>query len=281
MSTGYGTYGSVRIEGEVLEKKLQQRSWDINYSDIVLEEVIGKGGYGVVHKGKWRNIAVAVKLIITETNKDEFLAEAELMHHMRPHENVMQLLGVCSQPVAIVSKFYENGSLLDWIISGKEMGTSMIVKVLKGIAAGMHHLHEENVIHRDLASRNILLTGNLDAVVADFGFARTVQDSAHRTTSDIGPIKWMSPESLITRSTSKKSDVWSFGVTLWEMLTRSEPYADLDLVNTILQVTQGRRLVAPNGCHPALKQILEQCFQTDPAARPDFQQIHNQLQTVQ
>src|SRR5689334_20038542 len=115
----------------------------------------------------------------------------------------------------------------------------------------------------------------MEAVVSDFGFARAAVESGAKTTSNVGPIKWMAPECLTQRLYSTKTDVYAFGITAWEVITRLTPYPTLDNVNTILFVTSGRRLDIPEYCPAELGQLIQQCWDVSPTVRPTMEEIYN------
>lgn len=144
-------------------------------------------------EGKWKGIQVAVKKLITidDTDTSDFLAEAALMKKMRPHPNVVLYLGVCREPLCLVTEFVANGNLLT-LIRKEPINDEMKLKICQGVAAGMLYLHEQGVLHRDLAARNILLDGLNNPKVCDFGMSRVAtDDSAHKTSANVGPIRWM------------------------------------------------------------------------------------------
>jgi serine/threonine protein kinase len=123
-------------------------------------------------------------------------------------------------------EYCEKGSLDKTLSGPKAYPMKKLLRIIKGIAAGVYHLHSENIVHRDLAARNILMAENLPRV-ADFGFSRAVErDGRGKTNASTGPIKWMAPESLRTKEYSKMSDVWSFGILCYEILAGKEPHAD-------------------------------------------------------
>ena len=157
------------------------------------------------------------------------------------------------------------------------------IKLINGIARGMLHLHSNNVIHRDLAARNILLS-NRDPKISDFGMSRTVIDefTEGKTKQNIGPLRWMSPESIKSSIYSTKSDVWMFGIVIYEIITRKEPH---DEKNDIMEVAilirdKGLTPTIPNDCNEILKEIMNQCWNIDPEKRPDFETICNMLEKV-
>jgi len=130
-------------------------------------------------------------------------------------------------------------------------------------------LHNNNIVHRDLAARNILLSGTGDPKISDFGMSRLVHDNKGNTTkADVGPIKWMAPESIKRKEYSKKSDIWTFGVVIWEVVTRQEPYEGEDLMELALSIRDtGRHLQIPD-CEPIFQSIMNQCFKNEPRDRP-------------
>lgn len=193
------SYASIPIrmeptKGYVHVGTLRTKTWEIPFNEIAVQKELGKGAYGVVYEGKWRNQTVAMKRIMGELTNEQlqdFLSEAELMSAILPHENVVQLYGVVSQPPCIVLKYYPNGSLLSYLNSEKELSTRTMFTILKGIAAGCAHLHKEKIVHRDLAARNVLLNQNMCPVVSDFGFARAMNQNmdSGKTKNEVGPIR--------------------------------------------------------------------------------------------
>jgi len=270
--------------------------WKIPYSELQMGKKIGAGGFGVVYKGRWRDQDVAIKQLLREealnpAQVEEFHREATLMVTIKPHQNVLKLLGVCMEPenpLAIVTEFCELGSLRD-LLDKKDTQISFlqVIKIAGDIAKGMQHLHQEKIYHRDLSARNILVSDSKYGwvcKVADFGLSRTVAEAAQEgtTKSDTGPLKWMAPESLLKKKYSSKSDAWSFGVTLWEILTREEPYPDLDNVNAASHVMhKGLKLKPPENCPVKLAELMNKCFETDPEKRPDFKDIIKILKDVE
>jgi len=156
------------------------------------------------------------------------------------------------------------------------------LRIIKGILAGMLHLSLENVIHRDLAARNVLLSDSLEAKVADFGLSRVSENNeAVYSRSVIGPIKWMSPEALSKKKYSEKSDVWAFGVTCCEILTRKDPYPNMDMIQvSIAVVSEDLTPILPRSCPPPLSKILMPCFSYEPEKRPTFATLLEQFELL-
>jgi len=218
----------------------------IGIVEMQLDEEIGRGAYGVVFSGFCRGSKVAIKQLDVkggtespdyQSQLDEFQAEAEFMITLPPHPNVVRLVGVTPPPnFWIVIEYLDKGSLYGLLHGNKTIDPTTQLNICKGIASGMAHLHKHKVIHRDLAARNILLDATFTAKISDFGLSRFAEADENKTKSDVGPIKWMSPESIKDKVYSDKSDVWSFGVTLWEVLTRKNPYPQMDLITVATKV---------------------------------------------
>jgi len=255
-------------------------SKEIDYRELSFGMELGRGAYGVVFRGEWRGGPVAIKQIFntfSENDLQAFRSEAGVMANLRPHSNVVQFLGITSNPkLCIVTEFLEGGSLYNMINSEAKINMEMVQTWVAGISAGMLHIHSEGVFHRDLAARNVLLTRGGMTKISDFGLSR-MGGSSSQTVSQTGPLKWMAPESIRNRVYSVQSDVWSFGVTLWEIVCRQEPFPELDAVQAALEVTQGSpplRLQPPSYCPLILVRLMKQCFVTEPANRPDFRAIN-------
>jgi len=167
-------------------------------------------------------------------------------------------------------------------LKSHKIDDSNLIRLSKEICAGMIHLHTEAIIHRDLAARNILLTETLNSKITDFGFARVVesQDTPGQTETVVGPLKWMSIESIQKQEYSTKSDVWAFGITVIEIMTSSLPYPGELPVNVASKVVSGFRLTPPSDRPKELAEILVKCWQTEPSNRPEFTEIYDELNQI-
>ncbi|KAL6068492.1 Tyrosine-protein kinase abl1 [Balamuthia mandrillaris] len=265
-------------------------NWNIQFSELTFGEEIGRGGFGVVRKGKWRGTAVAIKQILAKHNDEleQMRSEMEIMKNLRPHGNVLLLLGVCEDDYHnhyVVTEFMARGDLRHFLMS--EQGQSMVdhqmmLAMAKEIAVGLSHLHSEGIIHRDLASRNLLLTEEYSIKISDFGLSRLKRDteSEEQTTkSEVGPLKWMAPESISQQTYSHKSDVWSYGVVLWELTNfGEEPYPELSLVQAALAVVDEKMTpTIPSDIPSVLQEIMRACWQYDPKDRPTMEEIVSML----
>eukprot|EP01117_Protostelium_nocturnum_P015213 TRINITY_DN5870_c0_g1_i1.p1 TRINITY_DN5870_c0_g1~~TRINITY_DN5870_c0_g1_i1.p1 ORF type:complete len:1087 (+),score=392.85 TRINITY_DN5870_c0_g1_i1:149-3409(+) len=255
----------------------------IDFDDIKDRQQVGQGAFGVVYKATWRNAQVAQKQLlnmatIKEHELQDFLTEVNILQGLRSHPNVVLFLGITipPQPLSLVTEFCAGGGLYTYLQKNPSISNEQKRKFITGIALGMYHLHSENIIHRDLAARNILLSSALEPKVADFGLSRTTEsaETGAQTTSDVGPLKWMSPEAITNKHYSNKSDVYSFSMTMWEILAVRELYEDMTAVNAAIAVTtNGHRPVIPEGNEPAMIELMVACWQQEAADRPDFDQI--------
>eukprot|EP01117_Protostelium_nocturnum_P016233 TRINITY_DN6379_c0_g1_i2.p1 TRINITY_DN6379_c0_g1~~TRINITY_DN6379_c0_g1_i2.p1 ORF type:complete len:812 (-),score=256.47 TRINITY_DN6379_c0_g1_i2:21-2456(-) len=253
----------------------------VKFDEIKNLREVGSGAFGVVFYGEWRELHVAVKQIksedVTAHQLNEFLREVEILQGLRSHPNVVMFLGITfpPDPLSLITEFCEAGGLYDYLRKN-EVSHDQKMKFIYNIARGMLHLHLEKIVHRDLAVRNILLSKHLECKVSDFGLSRQSQtvDSASVTTTEVGPLKWMSPESITRREYSSRSDVWSFGVVVWEIVTVQDPFAKKSPVEAAIAITtKGERLTIPKGTDPLLEKLMNQCWKLNPEDRPDFGQI--------
>jgi len=258
------------------------RTTVIDYNEIEGKKWIGQGAFGVVYRARWREANVAVKQLLSQgVSPDqlrEFVEEMNLLQNLRSHPNVVVFLGTCipPQPFSLVTEFCEGGSLDGWLKTNRAtIDWAVQLRMIRGIAKGMFHLHSENIIHRDLAARNVLLSSSLEPKISDFGMSREQQEAGQvsKTNSNVGPIKWMAPESIRFQTYSVKSDVWSFGVTIWEIMHLEEPFADKSLLEVAVGVTTSNLRLPIQGVRSEPAQLMEACWKNDPEKRPTFQEI--------
>ncbi|XP_036378629.1 ephrin type-B receptor 3-like isoform X3 [Megalops cyprinoides] len=266
---------------------------EIDISCVKIEEVIGAGEFGEVCRGRLklpgrREIIVAIKTLkagYTERQRRDFLSEASIMGQF-DHPNIIRLEGVVtkSRPVMIVTEFMENGALDSFLrLNDGQFTVIQLVGMLRGIAAGMKYLSDMNYVHRDLAARNILVNSNLVCKVSDFGLSRFLEDDPTDPTytSSLGgkiPIRWTAPEAIAYRKFTSASDVWSYGIVMWEVMSYGErPYWDMSNQDVINAVEQDYRLPPPMDCPTALHQLMLDCWVKERNLRPKFSQIVNTL----
>eukprot|EP01114_Cavostelium_apophysatum_P009786 TRINITY_DN2304_c0_g1_i7.p1 TRINITY_DN2304_c0_g1~~TRINITY_DN2304_c0_g1_i7.p1 ORF type:complete len:579 (+),score=114.98 TRINITY_DN2304_c0_g1_i7:230-1738(+) len=258
-------------------------SWIIKDSDITVEKEIGRGAFGVVWKGTWRATPVAVKRIISEFISPEalldFQREMKVMMGMKYHVNVLQMYGMCTRPFSIVTEFVETGSLWNYIRrADPPLTEDQRRQIIIGIARGMLHLHFQNIIHRDLACRNVLLNRGFEPKISDFGLSRTTDGSDYgKTKSEVGPIRWMAPECFISQTYSRKSDAWAFGVTLIELYTAKIPFSNMENLQVAALVSRGE-MQPPNFQAPdVIQRLVKNCMRFDAKERPTFEEICQML----
>ncbi|CAN9509344.1 unnamed protein product [Ophioblennius macclurei] len=253
--------------------------WEINPSDLTFMKELGGGQFGVVKLGKWRaQHRVAIKTIKEGAMLEEdFIEEAKVMMRLS-HSNLVQLYGLCSQqrPIYIVTEFMENGCLLNFLWQRKgTFNLDSLLSMCLDVGEGMGHLEANSFIHRDLAARNCLVNDALVVKVSDFGMTRYVLDDQY--TSSLGvrfPVKWSPPEVLNFRKYSSKSDVWSYGVLMWEVFTEGRmPFDKMTNSEVVSLVTQGHRLPRPQVATPTIYDIMQLCWQEKSEKRPSFSQL--------
>jgi fyn-related kinase len=216
-------------------------------------------------------------------SREEFLNEAMIMKRFH-HKNLVQLYGVCSvgEPVIIVTELMVNGSLLLYLTkgNGRILPEKVLIDMGAQIAAGMAYLETNNFIHRDLAARNILVGYNNQVKIADFGLARFTQEENEYEAREGTryPIKWTAPEAALSGKFSIKSDVWSFGVVLSEIITSGRtPYPGMSNAETLQEVNGGYRMPCPSKCPKPLYDIMIDCWLKNPMNRPTFESLQWRL----
>lgn len=256
---------------------------EIDRDDLQFVRELGGGNFGKVFYGTYRGqVEVAIKMLKPGTMSPQaFLEEAAIMRKCR-HEKLVPLFGVCSQgePLLIVTEFMCNGSLLDYLRKreGKLLKINDLLDMAAQIASGMAFLESQKLIHRDLAARNILVGKNRIVKVADFGLARVIEDSEYTARQGAKfPIKWTAPEAALYGKFSIKSDVWSYGILLYELITHGQvPYPGMHNREVIEQVERGYRMPKPTNCEcsDSVYSIMRQCWDADPEKRPTFEYLY-------
>uniref|UniRef100_A0A8C7FI94 Ephrin type-A receptor 7 n=1 Tax=Oncorhynchus kisutch TaxID=8019 RepID=A0A8C7FI94_ONCKI len=268
-------------------RAVHQFAKELDASCIKIERVIGAGEFGEVCSGRMklpgkRDMSVAIKTLkvgYSEKQRRDFLCEASIMGQF-DHPNVVHLEGVVTRgkPVMIVIEYMENCSLDAFLRKHDGQFTVIqLVGMLRGIAAGMRYLSDMGYVHRDLAARNVLVNSNLVCKVSDFGLSRVIDDdpeAVYTTTGGKIPVRWTAMEAIQYRKFTSASDVWSYGIVMWEVMSYGErPYWDMSNQDVIKAIEEGYRLPAPMDCPPGLHQLMLDCWQKDRADRPKFDQI--------
>uniref|UniRef100_A0A672ISI3 receptor protein-tyrosine kinase n=1 Tax=Salarias fasciatus TaxID=181472 RepID=A0A672ISI3_SALFA len=261
---------------------------EIDVSSIHIEKVIGMGEFGEVCSGRLRvqgkrEIYVAIKSLkagYSDKQRRDFLSEASIMGQF-DHPNIIRLEGVVTRckPLMIITEYMENGSLDSFLRKHDGQFTVIqLVGMLRGIASGMKYLSDMNYVHRDLAARNILVNSNLVCKVSDFGLSRVLEDDPEAAYTTRIPIRWTAPEAITYRKFTTSSDVWSYGIVMWEVVSYGErPYWDMNNQDVMKAVEEGYRLPAPMDCPVVLHQLMLDCWERERAERPTFSQILNML----
>ncbi|XP_055492342.1 tyrosine-protein kinase SRK3 [Leucoraja erinacea] len=276
----------VKLDRPSISTLARVAEWEIQYSSLQKGDLIGQGQFGEVWKGIWNGTTeVAIKELkgVDSKLKKEFLEEAEIMKQLH-HERLIKLLAVCtdSEPFCIVTELMTKGNLHKYLKSHSEI-RNLEISLLNGfaiqIAEGMAYLEERCCVHRDLRTENVLLTEMLCCKISDFGLARLLKSDRYSISYDAKvPIKWMAPEIFHDQSYTTKSDVWSFGVLLTEIITYGGvPFPDKkshEFVNDLMdEVTISPPVDFPDD----LRDIVLQCWNHSSEKRPTFEELQTML----
>uniref|UniRef100_A0A8C8FF65 Tyrosine-protein kinase n=1 Tax=Oncorhynchus tshawytscha TaxID=74940 RepID=A0A8C8FF65_ONCTS len=263
---------------------LAKDAWEIPRESLRLELKLGQGCFGEVWMGTWNGTTkVAIKTLKPGTMSPEaFLQEAQIMKKLR-HDKLVPLYAVVSEePIYIVTEYMAKGSLLDFLKEGdgKFLKLPLLVDMAAQIADGMAFIERMNYIHRDLRAANILVADNLVCKIADFGLARLIEDNEYTARQGAKfPIKWTAPEAALYGRFTIKSDGWSFGILLTELVTKGRvPYPGMVNREVLEQVERGYRMPCPQGCPDSLHEMMKLCWKKDPDERPTFEYIQSFLE---
>ncbi|XP_037656888.1 tyrosine-protein kinase Fer isoform X2 [Choloepus didactylus] len=266
----------------------KDKKWILNHEDVTLGELLGKGNFGEVYKGTLKDkAAVAVKTCkedLPQELKIKFLQEAKILKQY-DHPNIVKLIGVCTQrqPIYIIMELIPGGDFLSFLRKKKdELKLKQLVKFSLDAASGMAYLESKNCIHRDLAARNCLVAENNVLKISDFGMSRQ-EDGGVYSSSGLKqiPIKWTAPEALNYGRYSSESDVWSFGILLWETFSLGVcPYPGMTNQQAREQVERGYRMSAPQHCPEDIFKIMLKCWDYKPENRPKFGELQKELAAI-
>ncbi|XP_066467950.1 tyrosine-protein kinase Mer isoform X2 [Tiliqua scincoides] len=295
------TLGSLGVSEE-LQEKLQDVV--IVRNNLALGKILGEGEFGSVMEGNLSNPDGTTQKVAVKTMKldnfsqreiEEFLREAACMKDF-DHPNVIKLLGVCIEPSSqhvpkpmVILPFMKYGDLHSFLLRSRlGMGPQYVplqtlLKFMIHIALGMEYLSSRHFLHRDLAARNCMLRDDMTVCVADFGLSKKIYSGDYYRQGRIAkmPVKWIAIESLADRVYTTKSDVWAFGVTMWEIATRGmTPYPGVQNHEIYDYLLHGQRLKQPEGCLDELYEIMYSCWRADPVDRPTFSELKLHLEKL-
>ena len=277
---------------------------EIPRSSCKLTEKLGEGQFGEVHKGVLNikelpgGSLVAVKTVTSSTSDGakELVREAALMCQVPVHQNLVDLIGVTTRgvPLLLILSFCEHGSLLGLLrwphnsTKPSPIKNRSFFQLVLDVAHGMEHLHTNcKIVHRDLATRNVLVDSLLVCKIADFGLSRGLTkmdgpDSGYyRATGAIFPLRWTDPSAMRTMVFDASTDIWSFGIVMLEVIEDgATPYAGLDNNAVLEQVPNGYRAPKPERCSDAVYKLMRACWNSDPESRPRFPDVVNSLQVL-
>ncbi|KAG7991164.1 hypothetical protein I3843_02G061600 [Carya illinoinensis] len=264
--------------------------YEILWEDLTIGEQIGQGSCGTVYHGLWYGSDVAIKVFAKHEYSDDvllsFRQEVSLMKRLR-HPNILLFMGAVtsSEHLCIVTEFFPRGSLFRLLQRNTtKLDWRRRVHMALDIARGMNYLHHYNppIIHRDLKSSNLLVDRNWTVKVGDFGLSRLKHETYLTATTGKGTPQWMAPEVLRNEPSDEKSDVYSYGVILWELVTEKIPWDNLNSMQVIGAVGfMNQRLEIPKDADPQWASIIESCWHRDPACRPTFQELLQKLRELQ
>uniref|UniRef100_A0A2K5R7W3 Fibroblast growth factor receptor n=1 Tax=Cebus imitator TaxID=2715852 RepID=A0A2K5R7W3_CEBIM len=287
--------------------------WELSRARLTLGKPLGEGCFGQVVMAEAigidkdraaKPVTVAVKMLKDDaTDKDlsDLVSEMEMMKMIGKHKNIINLLGACTQggPLYVLVEYAAKGNLREFLRARRPPGLDYsfdtckppeeqltfkdLVSCAYQVARGMEYLASQKCIHRDLAARNVLVTEDNVMKIADFGLARDVHnlDYYKKTTNGRLPVKWMAPEALFDRVYTHQSDVWSFGVLLWEIFTLGgSPYPGIPVEELFKLLKEGHRMDKPANCTHDLYMIMRECWHAAPSQRPTFKQLVEDLDRI-
>ncbi|NXQ20694.1 FGFR1 factor, partial [Peucedramus taeniatus] len=287
--------------------------WELPRDRLILGKPLGEGCFGQVvlaeaiglDKDKPNRVTkVAVKMLksdATEKDLSDLISEMEMMKMIGKHKNIINLLGACTQdgPLYVIVEYASKGNLREYLqarrppgmeycynparVPEEQLSFKDLVSCAYQVARGMEYLASKKCIHRDLAARNVLVTEDNVMKIADFGLARDIHhiDYYKKTTNGRLPVKWMAPEALFDRIYTHQSDVWSFGVLLWEIFTLGgSPYPGVPVEELFKLLKEGHRMDKPSNCTNELYMMMRDCWHAVPSQRPTFKQLVEDLDRI-
>uniref|UniRef100_A0A2R8MCW1 Focal adhesion kinase 1 n=1 Tax=Callithrix jacchus TaxID=9483 RepID=A0A2R8MCW1_CALJA len=267
------------------------RDYEIQRERIELGRCIGEGQFGDVHQGVYISpenpaLAVAIKTCkncTSDSVREKFLQEALTMRQF-DHPHIVKLIGVITEnPVWIIMELCTLGELRSFLQVRKySLDLASLILYAYQLSTALAYLESKRFVHRDIAARNVLVSSNDCVKLGDFGLSRYMEDSTYyKASKGKLPIKWMAPESINFRRFTSASDVWMFGVCMWEILMHGvKPFQGVKNNDVIGRIENGERLPMPPNCPPTLYSLMTKCWAYDPSRRPRFTELKAQLSTI-
>ncbi|XP_070396194.1 focal adhesion kinase 1 isoform X1 [Dermacentor albipictus] len=268
------------------------KDYELCRSHITLGDIIGEGQFGDVHKGTYTSkadnqvVPVAIKTCKVETEDsmgEKFLEEAYIMQQF-DHPHIIRLIGICSgSPIWIVMELAKHGEMRAYLQNNKHrLDLATLIQYAYQLSTALSYLESKKYVHRDIAARNVLVSSHDCVKLGDFGLSRWVEDhSYYKASRGKLPIKWMAPESINFRRFTAASDVWMFGVCMWEILMLGvKPFQGVKNNDVIGRIEDGERLPLPPDCPPRLYSLMSQCWSYEPSKRPCFRDVKQVLSEI-
>ncbi|KAF5181116.1 Serine/threonine-protein kinase STY46 [Thalictrum thalictroides] len=281
-----GSSPSHSVVEKALAAQLKSGDWEIDGRLLTIGEKIASGSCGDLYHGAYLGTNVAVKVLKSEHLNEalpvEFAQEVMILSKVR-HRNVVRFIGACAKlsHLCIVTEYMPGGSLYDYLHRlHNVLELPLLLKFAIDVCNGMEYLHQNDIIHRDLKTANLLMDTENVVKVADFGVAR-FQSQGGKMTAETGTYRWMAPEVLNHRPYNQKADVFSFAIVLWELTTAKIPYEKKSPLQAALGViNEGLRPDLPNNVNPRISDLMQRCWEAEPNNRPSFTEIRLELEGI-
>lgn len=270
----------------------ETNDYEIARERISLLDILGNGQFGDVHKGVYREkdgseVPVAVKTCKEDNEEsmtEKFLEEAFIMQQF-DHPHIVKLIGICSaaRPVWIIMELAKHGEMRAYLQNNKHrLDLTTLIMYAFQLSTALSYLESKKFVHRDIAARNVLVSAHDCVKLGDFGLSRWVEEqSYYKASKGKLPIKWMAPESINFRRFTSASDVWMFGVCIWEILMYGiKPFQGVKNNDVIGKIENGERLPLPSGCPPSLYNLMCVCWSYEPSKRPSFADLKTWLYEI-
>ncbi|KAL4205019.1 hypothetical protein AMTRI_Chr01g112650 [Amborella trichopoda] len=275
-------------EGEVKEERTEE--WSADMSQLLIGNRFASGRHSRIYHGIYKQQDVAIKLLSQPAEDDklaaslerQFASEVSLLFQQN-HPNIINFIAACKKPpvFCIITEYLAGGSLRKFLHKQEPYSLPMklVLKFALDIARGMQYLHSQGILHRDLKSENLLLGDDMCVKVADFGIS-CLESECDSMKGFMGTYRWMAPEMIKEKNHTRKVDVYSFGIVVWELLTSLTPFHDMTPVQAAFAISQkNARPPLPANCPLALGRFIRRCWSSNPDKRPDFEEIVSILES--